>query len=112
MEVVRSIIVDNSANAFLVIINRNKRIAAPTLLQDLGSVENVGVLDTVYRLARSDSVCIVGIGIRVKSLKLSSLSPKLKYVRGNWWGYPVHHKRYLNYTLHLFKCQDSKLRTS
>ena len=74
-EVVGYVIVENTAHAVLVIVERNKRIAVPSLAENLSSVKRVLVLYTVYSLARSDTVCIVGVSVVVKRLKLSALFP-------------------------------------
>ena len=40
----------------------------PFLPEDLRAVKSVSMENTVYRLARSDSIRIVGIGIAIKGL--------------------------------------------
>ncbi len=67
-EVVWSSIVENAANAILVIVERTKIIAIPSFAEDLSSVKRVGMENTVYLLTRSDAVCIVSISIAIKEL--------------------------------------------
>ena len=45
----------------------------PALSYDLRAVKRIAVLDSANLFARSDTVCIVGIGITVKRRKLSAL---------------------------------------
>ena len=45
----------------------------PFLTQDLSTVQRVGMGHAIHRLARTNTVCIVGIGIAIKGLKLSAL---------------------------------------
>ena len=75
MEVEGFIIEDNTANAVLIIVERNECIIAPSLAQNLGSVKGVGMLDTVYSLTCTNAVCIVGVSVSIKRLQLSSLFP-------------------------------------
>ena len=74
-EVVGNRVVENPANAVLVIIERNKRIFSPSLTENLDAVKHVGVENTVHLFACSDAVCIVGILDVVKLLELPSLFP-------------------------------------
>ena len=67
----RSTIVDNTADRILVIVDGNERILAPSFAENLSSVKRVLVFNTVNRLACSDAVCIVGVGIVVEGLKLT-----------------------------------------
>ncbi len=60
-EVVGNRVVENPANAVLVIIERNKRIFSPSLTENLSAVKRVGMKNTIYFFARSDAVCIVGL---------------------------------------------------
>ena len=57
-EVERFIVVKNAANAFLVIVKRDKRIAAPSLAKYLRAVKCVGMLYTVYGLG-----CAYAVGV-------------------------------------------------
>ena len=75
-EVIRSVIVKDTADAVLVVIERDEGVVAPSFTQNLGAVERVGVLDASHRLARPDTVGVVGIGIAVKAMKLSALFPR------------------------------------
>ena len=74
-EVVGNIVVENTANAVLIIVERDKRIAVPSLTENLGSVKSIFVLDTIYNLRGTNAVCIVGILNVVKLLELTSLFP-------------------------------------
>ena len=67
--------VENAADGILVVVKREQRVVAPSLTEDLGSVERVGVLHTANRLTRADAIRIVGIGVAVKGLQLSALFP-------------------------------------
>lgn len=60
-EVVGNRVVENTANAVLVIIERNKRIISPSLTENLSAVKRVGVENAVTLFARSDAVDIVGL---------------------------------------------------
>ena len=66
---------DNTTNAILIIVKRDKRIAVPSFTEDLGTVERVSVENTVYLFARSDAVCIVGVFDVIELFKLASLFP-------------------------------------
>jgi hypothetical protein len=74
-EIVCVIIIDNTADRILIIVEGNKRIVSPGLTKNLCAVKSVLVLNTVDRLARSDAVCVVSIGIAVKRLELATLFP-------------------------------------
>ena len=71
----RCAVVDDTANRLLVVVHRNELILAPRFLKDLRALQNVVVPNAVHRLTRSDAVCVVGVGVSVKRLKLSSLFP-------------------------------------
>ena len=60
-EVIRLIIIENAANAVLIIIKRNECIAVPFFTQNLSTVKSVGVFNTADSLACSDAVCVVGV---------------------------------------------------
>ena len=83
LEVVGLTVVDNTADRILVIIQRNQNILislrnliiVPALTQDLGAIQDVIMLDTCDRLADSDAVGSVGVGVAVKGLKLAALLP-------------------------------------
>ena len=74
-EIVCVVVVDNTANGILVVVERNKGVFAPGFLENLSSVKGIGVGYAVYSLACSYTVCIVGISVTVKGLKLTSLFP-------------------------------------
>ena len=74
-EVIGNVVEENTTNAILIIIERNKGIAIPGLTKDLCSVESIGMKNTVNLLACSDAVCVVGISIAVKALELSAFLP-------------------------------------
>lgn len=59
VEIVRYIVVDDTADRVLVVVQRNQSTVAPGFLQDLGTVELVGVQYAVNRLACADAVGIV-----------------------------------------------------
>ena len=69
-EIVCVILIDNTANAVLVVVERNKGVFSPGFLENLSSVKGIGVGYAVYSLACSYTVCIVGISVTVKGLKL------------------------------------------
>ena len=81
VEIVCRVIVDDTANAVLVVVQRNQRAVTTGFLQDLGSVELVGVQYAVNRLACADAVGVVGVthdgavGLG-KSLQLAALFPR------------------------------------
>jgi len=83
LEVVRHAVVNNAADGLLVVIDGDEDvlvslgllIIVPALTQDLGAVQNVIVLDTVHRLAGTNTVGIVGVGVAVKALQLTALLP-------------------------------------
>lgn len=60
-EIVGNIIVENTANAVLVIVERNERVVPPSLTENLSAVKRVGVENAVTLFARSDAVDIVGL---------------------------------------------------
>ena len=74
-EVVGSTIVENTAYGILIIVERNERVVTPDLTEDLGAVEGIGMENTVYLLACSDAVGVVGILNVVKLFKLPPLFP-------------------------------------
>jgi hypothetical protein len=74
-EVVGNVIVENTANPVLVIVERDKRIAVPSLTKNLGTVESIFVLDTVYNFRGTNTICVVSIGISVEALELSTFLP-------------------------------------
>ena len=79
-EVVGNVVVENTANAVLVVVERNESVAAPCLTENLGTVESIGVENTVYLLARSDTVRVVSLvndsSIRLDEFfELSALFP-------------------------------------
>ena len=55
-EVIGNSVVENTANAVLVVVKGNEGVVAPGLLEDLGSVKRVIVLDAVNGLACSKLV--------------------------------------------------------
>ena len=79
LEVVGGILVDDTAHAVLVVVQRDQLVRMivflPGLQQDAGSFQLIGVGHAVYRLAGPDAVGIVGIGIVVIGLQLSALFP-------------------------------------
>ena len=82
-EVVGHIVVDDTADRILVIIQRNQNILislclliiVPALTQDLGAIQDVIMLDTCDRLAGTNTVGVVGVGVAVKALQLATLLP-------------------------------------
>ena len=74
-EIVCVVVVDNTADGILVVVERNKGIVTPGFLEYLSSVKSVLVLNAVYSLACSYAVGILGICITVKLLELASLFP-------------------------------------
>ena len=76
LEVERFIVIDDTANTFLIIVKRNKRIAAPSLAKYLRAVKCVGMLYTVYGLGCAYAVGVVGVGVSIERLKLPALFPR------------------------------------
>ena len=83
LEVVGLTVVNNAADRILVIIQRNQNILislrnliiVPALTQDLGAIQEVIMLDTGDRLAGTDTVGVVGVGVAVKLLQLAAFFP-------------------------------------
>ena len=76
LEVKRLVVIDDAADAVLVIVERNKRVIAPFFPEDFCPVKRVSVPHAAYRLACADAVCVVGILDIVKGLELSALFPR------------------------------------
>ena len=72
LEVKRLVVIDDAADAVLVIVERNKRVIAPFFPEDFCPVKRVSVPYAAYRLACADAVCVVGILDIVKGLELSA----------------------------------------
>ena len=71
-EIVGKVVVEDTANAVLVIVERNEGVFVPSLAENLSAVKRISVKNTVDLFAGSDAVCIVGVGIAVKGRKLSA----------------------------------------
>ena len=71
-EVVGNVVVKDTANAVLVVVEGNEGVTTPSLTQNLSAVKRVSVENAINLLAGSDAVCIVGVGIAVKGRKLSA----------------------------------------
>jgi hypothetical protein len=74
-EVIGRIVIKNTADGIFIIVERNDGIAAPGFPEDLCAVEGVGMLDPTNCLAGTDTVGVVGVGVTVKGLQLSTLFP-------------------------------------
>ena len=75
-EIVGRGIVDDTANAVLVVVEGNEGVIlffVPFLAENLGTVEGVSMENSIHRLARANTVRILGVGIAVEGLKLSAL---------------------------------------
>lgn len=57
-EVVRNVVVKNTAYRILVIVERNKGIVSPCFTENLGAVESIGVSYAIDSLACSNTVSI------------------------------------------------------
>ena len=66
------VVVDDTANAVLVVVEGNEGVFAPSLAEDLGAVEGIGVKNAVYRLAGTNTVGVVGVGVAVVRFELSA----------------------------------------
>ena len=75
MEIICRVVVDDTADTVLVVVQRNQGTVTPGFLQNLGAVQEIGVLNAANRLARADAVGIVGVGVVIKGLELASLFP-------------------------------------
>ncbi len=75
LEVERLLIIDNTANGLLGIVQGNQNIIAPGFLQDLRTVKGVGMLDVAYCLTGSDAVGIIGVCVLAEGLQLPALLP-------------------------------------
>ena len=71
-EVVGNIVVKNTANAVLVVVQRNEGVFAPSFFEDLGAVQRVGMRYTTHRLAGTNTVGVIGVGVAVEGRKLSA----------------------------------------
>lgn len=60
-EIIRGVVIKNTTNTFLIIVDRNKRTGSPRFTQDFCTLKSIGVLYAPYCLARSDTIRIVGI---------------------------------------------------
>ena len=74
-EVIRFAIILDTAYRIFIVIHRDNGVAAPRFFEDFGTVQNKGMLDSIYSLTRSDPVGIVGVLGIVKGLELSALLP-------------------------------------
>ncbi len=83
-EIVCNIIVTDSANGAVQIIQRNQGIASPRFLDDIRSVKSIRMENAVHRFGGTNAVLVIGIGIPVKGFQLSSLFPSqgMTEVRG------------------------------
>jgi len=78
LEIIGYTVVDDAADGILIVIQRNQNIPislclliiVPALTQDLGAIQDVIVLNSGNRLAGTDAVGIVGVGVAVKALDL------------------------------------------
>ena len=83
LEIVGLAVVDDTADRVLIVIQRNQDILislrslviVPGLTQDLGAIQDVIMLDTCDRLAGTDTVGVVGVGVAVKLLQLAAFFP-------------------------------------
>ena len=83
LEIIGLAVVDNTADRVLIVIQRNQNILislssliiVPALTQDLGAIQEVIMLDTCDRLAGTNTVGVVGVGVAVKLLQLAALLP-------------------------------------
>jgi len=76
VEIVRCIVIDDTAYAVLVVVEGNQSAIAPGFLQNLGAVELVGVQYAVNRLACADAVGVVLFLLYNKLQALSILGQK------------------------------------
>ena len=74
-EVIRFAIILDTAYSIFIVIHRDNGVAAPRFFEDFGTVQNKGMLDSIYSLTRSDPVGIVGVLGIIKGLELSALLP-------------------------------------
>ena len=72
-EVIRFAIILDTAYRIFIVIHRDNGVAAPRFFEDFGTVQNKGMLDSIYSLTRSDPVGIVGVLGIIKGLELSAL---------------------------------------
>ena len=83
-EVVGHIVVENTTNVVLVVIEGNKSIASPSFTENFRAVKGVGMLNFADCFARPDTVGVVGVNIVVKGFQLSVFFPgqSMTEVRG------------------------------
>ena len=74
-EVVGNVVIKNTANRILVIVEENKSIAVPCLTENLSAVKSIFVLNLIYGFGSTNTISVVGISVVVKALKLASLFP-------------------------------------
>ena len=73
MEVVGYTVVDDTADRILVVVQGLQNVVIPGLPEDINTVQQIIVPDSVDSLAGADAVGIVGVGNAVKGLQLSAL---------------------------------------
>ena len=75
LEIERLIVVHDTADAVLVVIQRDNGVVVPFFAEDFGAVEGVNMIHTVNSLARADAVGVVGIAVAVERFQLPTLFP-------------------------------------
>ena len=75
LEVVRDVVVQNTKDGILVIVQGNQSILSPRLPQNLRAVQDVVVGSAVCGLAGTDAVGIVRVRVTVVGLELTPLFP-------------------------------------
>ena len=66
---------NDTTDRILIVVERNKYIIAPSFTENLCSVEYISMLNSANSLACSYSICIIGVSVAVKGLKLTPLFP-------------------------------------
>ena len=76
LEVIGFIVIHDTADAVLVVIQRDNGVVVPSLAQNLRAVEGIGVFDTTHSFRGTNPVGVVGIAVAVERLELPSLFPR------------------------------------
>ena len=72
-EIEGAFIVDHTADAVLVIVQRYQLVDAPGFPEDFGTVQNIGMLHAIDSLTGADAVTVIGVGNAVKGFQLPAL---------------------------------------
>jgi len=74
-EVIGRIIIQDAADAVLVVVQGDQNVIAPGFTEDFGAIQRVGMLETIDSLGSTDTVGIVGVCVVIKGFELTALLP-------------------------------------